>query len=130
MSTTGIHAGAESDGATTSTGSGSGWISGSTELWLSALVLLAALAFDSRRSWLAGILLALALFAKESAIVAAPLLLADRFLLQGRRERSGEPPEVGTPSWGAVGPSGRLPRASQPSRLARSWSMSRWQEAA
>jgi hypothetical protein len=64
------------------------WISGSTELWLSALVLLAALAFDSRRSWLAGILLALALFAKESAIVAAPLLLADRFLLQGRRERS------------------------------------------
>ncbi len=64
------------------------WISGSTELWMCALVLLAALAFDSRRSWLAGILLALALFAKESAIVGAPLLLADRFLLQGRRERS------------------------------------------
>jgi len=64
------------------------WISGSTELWMSALVLLAALAFDSNRNWLAGILLASALFAKESAIVAAPLLLADRFLLQGRRERS------------------------------------------
>lgn len=64
------------------------WISGSTELWMCALVLLAALAFDSKRNWLAGILLALALFAKESAIVAAPLLLADRFLLQGRRERS------------------------------------------
>jgi hypothetical protein len=64
------------------------WISGSTELWMCALVLLAALAFDSNRSWLAGILLAFALFAKESAIVAAPLLLADRFLLQGRRERS------------------------------------------
>ncbi len=64
------------------------WISGSTELWMCALVLSAALAFDSNRNWLAGILLALALFAKESAIVAAPLLLADRFLLQGRRERS------------------------------------------
>ncbi|MBT8453272.1 MAG: hypothetical protein KJO40_15025 [Deltaproteobacteria bacterium] len=64
------------------------WISGSTELWMCALVLSAALAFDSKRSWLAGVLLALALFAKESAIVAAPLLLADRFLLQGRRERS------------------------------------------
>ncbi|MGB3051104.1 MAG: hypothetical protein WBB42_08890 [Polyangiales bacterium] len=64
------------------------WISGSTELWMCALVLLAALAFDSNRNWLAGILLAAALFAKESAIVAAPLLLADRFLLQGRRERS------------------------------------------
>jgi len=64
------------------------WISGSTELWMCALVLLAAVAFDSKRNWLAGILLALALFAKESAIVAAPLLLADRFLLQGRRERS------------------------------------------
>ena len=64
------------------------WISGSTELWMCSLVLLAALAFDSNRNWLAGILLALALFAKESAIVAAPLLLSDRFLLQGRRERS------------------------------------------
>jgi len=64
------------------------WISGSTELWMCALVLSAALAFDSKRSWLAGVLLALALFAKESAIVAAPLLLADRFLLQGRRDRS------------------------------------------
>ena len=64
------------------------WISGSTELWMCALVLLGALAFDSNRNWLAGLLLAAALFAKESAIVAAPLLLADRFLLQGRRERS------------------------------------------
>jgi hypothetical protein len=64
------------------------WISGSTELWMCALVLLAAVAFDSKRNWLAGVLLALALFAKESAIVAAPLLMADRFLLKGRRERS------------------------------------------
>ena len=63
------------------------WISGSTDLWMCALVLLGALAFDSNRNWLAGILLALALFAKESAIVAAPLLLADRFLLRGDRDR-------------------------------------------
>lgn len=63
------------------------WISGSTELWMCALVLLGALAFDSNRNWLAGILLALALFAKESAVIAAPLLLADRFLVQGRRNR-------------------------------------------
>lgn len=64
------------------------WISGSPELWMCALVLLAALALDSKRSWLAGLLLAAALFAKETAIVAAPLLLVDRFLLHGRRERS------------------------------------------
>lgn len=63
------------------------WISGSAELWMCALILMAALAFDSRRSWLAGILLALALFAKESAVVAAPLLLADRFLVRGSRDR-------------------------------------------
>ena len=63
------------------------WISGSTDLWMCVLVLLAALAFDSNRNWLAGILVALALFAKESAIVAAPLLLADRFLLRGDRDR-------------------------------------------
>lgn len=64
------------------------WISGSTELWMCALVLMAALAFESKRNWSAGVLLAAALFAKETAIVAAPLLLADRFLLQGRRDRS------------------------------------------
>lgn len=64
------------------------WISGSTELWMCALVLLAALAFDAKRAWLAGLLLALALFAKESAVVAAPLLLADRFLVHGRRDRA------------------------------------------
>ena len=64
------------------------WISGSTDLWMCALVLLGAAAFDSNRNWLAGILIALALFAKESAIVAAPLLLADRFLLRGDRERA------------------------------------------
>jgi hypothetical protein len=46
------------------------WISGSTELWMCALVLLAALAFDSNRNWLAGILMASELFARESAIVA------------------------------------------------------------
>jgi len=63
------------------------WISGSTELWMCALVLMGALAFDSKRNWLAGILLALALFAKESAVVVAPLLLADRFLVQGRWDR-------------------------------------------
>ncbi len=64
------------------------WISGSTELWMCALVLLGALAFDSNRNWLAGILLALALFAKESAVVAVPLLLADRFLVHGGRNRA------------------------------------------
>ena len=64
------------------------WISGSTELWMCTLVLLGALAFDSKRNWLAGILLALALFAKESAVIAAPLLLADRFLIHGRRDRA------------------------------------------
>ncbi len=64
------------------------WISGSTELWMCALVLLGALAFDSNRSWLAGILLAVALFAKESAVVAVPLLLADRFLVHGGRNRA------------------------------------------
>jgi hypothetical protein len=64
------------------------WISGSTELWMCTLVLLGALAFDSKRNWLAGILLALALFAKESAVIAAPLLLADRFLIRGRRDRA------------------------------------------
>ena len=64
------------------------WISGSTELWMCLLVLLGALAFDSNRNWLAGVLLAVALFAKETSIVAAPLLLADRYLSQGRRERS------------------------------------------
>jgi len=64
------------------------WISGSTELWMTALVLMAALAFESNRNWPAGLLLAAALFAKETAIVGAPLLLADQFLLQGRRDRS------------------------------------------
>ncbi|MDH3726416.1 MAG: DUF2029 domain-containing protein, partial [Myxococcales bacterium] len=64
------------------------WISGSTELWMCALVLLGALAFDSNRNWLAGILLAFALFAKESAVIAAPLLLADRFLVHGGRNRA------------------------------------------
>jgi len=65
------------------------WISGSTELWMCAFVLLGALAFDSNRNWLAGILLAVALFAKESAVVAAPLILADRFLVPGGRNRAG-----------------------------------------
>ncbi len=64
------------------------WISGSTELWMCALVLLGAWAFDSNRNWLSGVLLALALFAKESAVVAAPLLLADRFLVHGERNRA------------------------------------------
>lgn len=64
------------------------WISGSTELWMCALVLLGAQAFDSNRNWLAGILLAFALFAKESAVIAAPLLLADRFLVHGGRNRA------------------------------------------
>jgi hypothetical protein len=64
------------------------WISGSTELWMCALVLLGALAFDSNRNWLAGILLAVALLAKESAVLAAPLLLADRFLVHGGRDRA------------------------------------------
>ncbi|MGB5696522.1 MAG: hypothetical protein WBM46_12770 [Polyangiales bacterium] len=63
------------------------WISGSTELWMCAFVLLGAWAFDRNRSWLAGILLALALFSKETAVVAAPLLLADRFLRDRRLSR-------------------------------------------
>ena len=68
------------------------WISGSTELWMCALVLLGAWAFDSNRNWLAGILLAFALLAKESAVVAAPLLLLDRSLVRGGRNRASSIP--------------------------------------
>jgi len=63
------------------------WISGSTELWMCLFVLLGAWAFDSERSWLAGLLLGVALFAKETALVVAPLVLVDRFLVHSRLER-------------------------------------------
>ncbi len=73
------------------------WISGSTELWMCALVLLAAWAFDANRAWAAGVLLAMALFAKETAIVAAPLLLADRFVCHSRRPTGAEVVALGAP---------------------------------
>ena len=56
------------------------WISGSTELWMTLFILGGWLAYSKERRWLSGLLLAFALLSKETAIVAGPLFLIDRFL--------------------------------------------------
>lgn len=61
------------------------WVSGSTDLWMALWVLLAARTLDGEkkhRGLVAGALLALGLFSKETAVVAPLLLFADAVLLE------------------------------------------------
>lgn len=68
------------------------WISGSTDLWMTFWVLAAALALGQRRRLvrgLGGLAVALACLSKEAAIVLPVLLVADAWLVEGRRPEAG-----------------------------------------
>lgn len=58
------------------------WISGCVDMWMVFWLLLGLEAWQGRRSVLAGLLFALALFSKEVAVVVPLLLLTDHFLLR------------------------------------------------
>ena len=72
-----------------------GWISGCVDLWMVFWLLLGLEAWQARRSVVAGLLFALALFCKEVAVMVPLLLLTDHFLLR-RGSRIWKPWSIST----------------------------------
>ncbi|MCZ6808097.1 MAG: hypothetical protein O7F08_14165 [Deltaproteobacteria bacterium] len=71
------------------------WVSGCVDVWMVFWLLLGLEAWHGRRSVLAGVLFALALFSKEVAVVVPLLLLTDHFLLR-RSTRIWQPWSIST----------------------------------